>query len=106
MKLQLIALNPELSDEPSEINRSNCCICKTGGDLRSTDAGIESLAKQFAACWKHGILSFDPSRLSNSHIIGDDRASYPKFENAMKANTENSTIIVRTISLITNSRKK
>ena len=99
MKLQLIALNPELSDEPPEINRSNCCIC-------STDAGIESLAKQFAACWKHGILSFDPSRLSNSHIIGDDRASYPKFENAMKANTENSTIIVRTISLITNSRKK
>ena len=69
-----------------EINWSNCCIYNTSGDLRSTDAGIESLAKQIVAWLKHGILPFDTSRLSNSHIVGDDGDSYLNFQNVMKAN--------------------
>ena len=87
-----------------EINWSNSCICNTSGDLRSTSAGIESLAKQIVAWLKHGILPFDTSKLSNSHIVGDDGDSYLNFQNVMKANI--TTINVRTISLITNSRKK
>ena len=87
-----------------EINWSNSCICNTSGDLRSTNAGIESLPKQIVAWLKHGILPFDTSKLSNSHIVGDDGDSYLNFQNVMKANI--TTINVRTISLITNSRKK
>ena len=45
MKRQSIALNPDSPDRPPEINWSNCCIPNSGGILRSTDAGIESLAK-------------------------------------------------------------
>ena len=86
MKRQSIALNPDLPDGVPEINRSNCCICNTGDILHSTDAGIESLAKQFVAWWKHGILPFDASKLLNSHIVGDEGVSYPNFENVMKAN--------------------
>ena len=69
-----------------EINWSNCCICNTSGDLRSADAGIESLAKQIVVWLKHGILPFDTSRLSNSHIVGDDGDSYLNFQDVMKAN--------------------
>ena len=47
MKRQSIALNPDPPDGLPEINWSNYCICNTGGVFRSTDAGIESLAKQF-----------------------------------------------------------
>ena len=76
MKQQSIALTPDPPDGPPEINWSNCCICNTGGDLCSTDTGIESLAKQFPAWQKHGILPFDASRLRNSHIVADDGVSY------------------------------
>ena len=86
MKRQSIALNPDPPDVLPEINWSNCCICNTGDVLCSTDAGIESLTKQFVAWWKHDILPFNASRLSNSHIVGDDGVSYPNFENIMKAN--------------------
>ena len=83
---QSIALNPDPPDRLPEINWGNCCICNTGGILCSTDAGIESLAKQFVPWWKYGILPFDASRLSNSQIVGDDGVSYPNFENVMKLN--------------------
>ena len=86
MKRQSIALNPDPPDGPPEINWPNCSMSNTGGVLRSADVGIESLAKQFVAWWKHGILPFDASRLSNSHIVGDNKVSYPNFENVMKAN--------------------
>ena len=85
---QSLALNldplPPPPDRLPEINWLNCCICNTGGNLRSTHASIESLAMQFVAQWKHGILPFDASRLSKSDIVGDDAVSYPNFENIMK----------------------
>ena len=86
MKRQSIVLNPDPTDGPPEIKWSNCCICNIGDDLRSTNAGIESLAKQVVAWWKRGILFFDASRFSNSHIVGEESVSYPNFENVIKAN--------------------
>ena len=59
MKRQSIVLNPDPTDGPPEIKWSNCCICNIGGDLHSTDAGIESLAKQVVAWRKRGILFFE-----------------------------------------------
>ena len=88
MKRQSVALDPDTLDGPPEMNWSDCCIYNIGGDLHFTDAGMESLAKQFVAWWKHGILPFDASMLSNSHIVGDDRVSCPNFENVMEANIE------------------
>ena len=85
MKQQSIALNPDPPDGPPEINWSNCCLCDTGGYLLSTDAGIESPPKQFVAWWKHDILPFNASRLSNSDIVVNGRVFYPNFENLMKA---------------------
>ena len=69
MKRQSIVLNPEHPDRPCEINWSNCCIDNTGDNLRSSDVGIESLAKQSVTWWKHGVLLFDAYRLSNSNIV-------------------------------------
>ena len=88
MKRKSIALNLNPPEGPPEINWSICCIYNTCGDLRSTDDGIEPLAKQFVAWWKHGIHPFDAASLSNNHIVGDDGVSYPNFENVMKANIE------------------
>ena len=54
--------------------------------MRSANAGIKSLAKQFVAWSKHDILPSIESRLLNRHIVCDDGVSYPFFENVMKAN--------------------
>ena len=89
MKRQLVAPNPDPDppDAPPVIDWSYCCICDTGGDLRSTDAGIESLAKQFVAWWKNGLLPFEASRITNSFVVGKDGVRHPDFVTAMKANS-------------------
>ena len=63
MKRRITAANSD-PNAISTIDWSSCCICEIEVELRSTDDGIETLAKQFVAYWKSILLPFESSKIT------------------------------------------
>ena len=72
-------------NEVQEIERKECCVCdgKEKDALRSTAKGIVTLTGQFVEFWKNGLIPFDPAKITNNYVVGEDGTGHPDFERVM-----------------------